>query len=555
MATKQNKLPCIKCESSDGLSVYEDGAGYCFSCTTYFKASEIESGGVQSASKTTPAERSFEPIKASSNTPDVPSRGLTAASLKYYDVSVKCNEQNGEVDGLIFPVYHQGKLSGEKEKNLSTKQFFARGSCKDPDFFGAHKVGQGGKLLVITEGEEDCLSAYQMLARQGKAYNVVSLPSGANVSAVRKRLEWLESFDTILLNLDNDKIGQACAQEIGDILSPGKVKIMSLPVKDANEFLLAGENSKAYLKALYNAKPYRPDGVISLSDTWDLMWSSETQNSILYPWDGLNDKLYGIREREIVTLTAGSGVGKSAIIRELEHHLLHKTDNNIGILSLEESVARTSWGIVSVEANLPLSIREERKGVSPDDIKKWFKATLGTGRVFTLDHFGSTSEANLLSRIRYMIKGLQCKWIFLDHLSIVVSAMDDISDERRAIDSIMTKLRQLVEETGAGLFLVSHLRRVDGNRGHEQGIEVSLSHLRGSQAIAQLSDSVVALERNQQAEDIKEANLTTIRVLKNRYAGLTGIATHLAYERDTGRLSEIFNIGEYLAPKITNEGF
>ena len=537
------------------MSVYEDGSGYCFSCTTYFKPKDVEAGVYIEATQKPSKPRSFTPTQGSGKASNVPSRGLEAATLEYYGVQTLHSEVNREVTGLIFPVYHQGEHTGEKEKILSTKRVTARGQCQDPDFFGAHKVGEGGKLLIITEGEEDCMAAHQMLRRQGKQYSVVSLPNGANTSAVRKRLEWLESFETIALNLDNDKVGQACAQEIGDILSPGKVKIMSLPVKDANEFLLAGENSKAYLKALWNAKPYRPDGVISLSETWELMWNTETQESIPYPWDGLNDKLYGIREREIVTFTAGSGVGKSAVMRELEHWLLRNTSDNIGILPLEESVARTSWGIVSVEANLPLSIREERKGVSQEDIRGWFDATLGTGRVYTLDHFGSTSEANLLSRIRYMIKGLQCKWVVLDHLSIVVSAMDDIGDERKAIDSIMTKLRQLVEETGAGVFLVSHLRRVDGNRGHEQGIEVSLSHLRGSQAIAQLSDSVVALERNQQAEDIKEANLTTVRVLKNRYAGLTGVATHLAYHRDTGRLSEVFNIGEYLAPPIAENGF
>jgi len=113
-------------------------------------------------------------------------------------------------------------------------------------------------------------------------------------------------------------------------------------------------------------------------------------------------------------------------------------------------------------------------------------------------------------------------------------------DERRAIDNIMTRLRSIVEETGAGLILVSHLRRVDGNRGHENGISVSLSHLRGSQSIAQLSDCVIALERDQQSEDEQEANTTHMRVLKSRYTGDVGMATHLLYNRDTGRLAETF---------------
>ena len=105
----------------------------------------------------------------------------------------------------------------------------------------------------------------------------------------------------------------------------------------------------------------------------------------------------------------------------------------------------------------------------------------------------------------------------------------------------MTKLRQLVEETGIGLLLVSHLRRPTGDLGHENGKEVTLSHLRGSASIAHLSDSVIALERNQQAEDSVTANTTTLRVLKNRYTGETGIATHLFYDKDTGRMKEIDN--------------
>ena len=165
---------------------------------------------------------------------------------------------------------------------------------------------------------------------------------------------------------------------------------------------------------------------------------------------------------------------------------------------------------------------------------------MGTGRFFAFDHFGSINNDEILSRVRFMAQALDCKWIFLDHLSILVSGQED-NDERKSIDILMTKLRSLVEQTGIGLLLVSHLRRPTGDRGHEDGKEVSLSHLRGSASIAHLSDSVIALERDQQAEDEVLANTTTIRILKNRYTGDTGIATHLFYDRETGRMKEISN--------------
>ena len=129
----------------------------------------------------------------------------------------------------------------------------------------------------------------------------------------------------------------------------------------------------------------------------------------------------------------------------------------------------------------------------------------------------------------------------LDHLSILVSGQEDFGDERKSIDILMTKLRSLVEETGCGLLLVSHLRRPSGDVGHENGKEITLSHLRGSASIAHLSDSVIGLERNQQATDEVEANTTIIRILKNRYTGDTGVATYLHYDKDTGRMTQIDN--------------
>ena len=152
------------------------------------------------------------------------------------------------------------------------------------------------------------------------------------------------------------------------------------------------------------------------------------------------------------------------------------------------------------------------------------------------DHFGCGDTDELLSTIRYLATGLDCKVIFLDHVSMVIAAMDT-DDERRSIDQLMTKLRSLVEETGTLLFLVSHVKRPMG-KGHEDGAEISLSHLRGSAAIAQLSDLVVGLERNQQAEDDNDRNRTQIRVLKNRFNGKTGPCSKLLYVPDTGRLME-----------------
>ena len=305
--------------------------------------------------------------------------------------------------------------------------------------------------------------------------------------------------------------------------------------------MLRNNKHKEFVEAWWASKVYTPSGVINVSEQRDKFHNREKKTSIPYPWEGLNEKLYGLRQGELVTLTGGTGLGKSSVTRELEHHLIKNTGDNVGVIALEEDWRRTIDGILSIEANARLYIDQERENFSKEELDKFFDVLYdgdNKNRVWVHSHFGTNDIDDIFSKLRYMIIGCECKWVVVDHLHMLVSAVHE-GDERRAIDTIMTRLRSLVEETGAGIVLVSHLRRVDGNKGHENGIEVSLSHLRGSNSIGQLSDCVIALERNQQSDDIDEARTTKMRVLKSRYTGDVGLASHLLYDKDTGRLAEV----------------
>ena len=416
------------------------------------------------------------------------------------------------------------------------------GPPTDTGLFGQQFAQAGGKFITLTEGECDAMAAYELL---GSKWPVVSIKSGAAgaVKDVKESLEFLETFENIVIAFDADKPGQEAARKVARLLRPGSAKIMTFPegFKDPNDMLRQNQQ-KLFMRSFWEAQIYTPSGVINVTEfIKDEYHNRPKKESVPYPWDGLNKKLYGLRQGELVYLTGGTGLGKTSVPRELEHWLIKSTKDNVGIIALEESKYHTVDGLLSIEANAKLYIDQIREQYSREDIDKYLEILHkgeNENRVFIHSHFGSNDVEEIFSKLRYFIIGLECKWIVFDHISMLVSAITD-GDERRTIDNVMTRLRSLVEETGAGIILVSHLRRVDGNKGHENGIEVSLSHLRGSQSIAQLSDCVIALERNQQAEDSVEANTTRVRVLKSRYTGDTGIATHLIYDRDTGRLSEL----------------
>lgn len=292
--------------------------------------------------------------------------------------------------------------------------------------------------------------------------------------------------------------------------------------------MVAGK-SKELMDSIWQAKTFRPDGIVPGDELWEIITSKDDTVSAPYPYDGMNEKTGGIRKRELVTFTAGTGIGKSAFCREIAHHLL-TMGHTVGYIALEESVKRTAQGILSIDLNEPVHRCDE---IDEKKLKDAFKKTLGSGRCYLYDHFGSIDCDSLLSRIKYMAVGLGLDFVILDHLSIVVSGLEG-GDERRTIDQAMTRLRSLVEQTGIGMVLVSHLRRPDG-KAHEEGGQTSLSQLRGSAGIAQLSDMVVGLERDQQGE---HPNITTVRILKNRWSGDTGEACYVQYDKDTGRLSE-----------------
>jgi len=432
-------------------------------------------------------------------------RRISEATCKTYGYGIAEDRSGRKVQ---VAEYRNGRDIVAQHTRTEDKKFAWRGDSKEIDLFGQHLWSQGGKKLVVTEGEIDCLTVAEI---QDCKWPTVSVPNGAKSAkkAFERAIEFLESFDEVVIMFDQDEPGQKAAEECAAVLSPGKAKIARLPLKDANEVLLAGKANEI-INAIWRAKEYRPDSIVFGEDLLEVLLSEENSESFPYPWQGLQDKTLGIRLRELTTIVAGTGVGKSSVCRELALHLMLQ-GLPVGYIALEESVRESAKGIISLYLNVPHW--EWKDKLTEAEIREAHQAVFGNHQCVMYDHWGSTDSDNLLSKIRYMVKACGCKHIFLDHLSIVVSGMDLEGDERRQIDNTMTALRTLVEELDIHLFLVNHLRR--GQASHEEGAQVALTDIRGSGAIAQMSNIVIGLERDQQDEENQD--ITTLRVLKNRY--------------------------------------
>ncbi len=512
-------VPCENCGSSDAGSMYSNGNVHCHSCkhtvfadndNEYTKENKMPSDLLQGEYKALNARRISE-----------------STCVKYkYQVG---EDQSGSPIQIANYFNTNKELVGQKIRKPN-KLFSFRGESK-VGLYGQHLFAPGGRKVIITEGEIDALSV-------AEAFNckwpVVSLINGAGsaLKNIKANLEWVLSFKEVVLWFDDDEAGHKAVQDVAGLFKPGQLKeVASTGYKDANELLMA-KGTGAVVSASYNAGSVRIDGVVNGKDIWDLLSKEEVFETYTYPFPEMEEKFKGIRKGELVTFTAGSGVGKSTVVKEIAYHLLMEEKLKVGYVALEENVKRSALGFMGMYLNRPLFFEYDKVPIK--DKKEAWQATMGDGNLFFYDHFGSLDSDNLLTKLRLLITQEGVDFIVLDHISIVVSGGEE-HDERKAIDKLMTNLRSLAEETQAGIIIISHLRRPQGDSGFEDGKQITLGHLRGSGAIAQLSDAVIGVERDMQDEELGDQ--LKLRILKSRFVGEVGMADTLAFNKDTGRLN------------------
>ncbi len=521
----KSKEPCPECGSKDNVAVYDDGHKHCFGCGWQFQPKKISKKPTYQ-----PMKKEWSPLTAIPC--DLPKRGINLETCKFFNYGIS---QFSGTDCQVATYRDQSGLVAAQHIRFKDKRFIWKGDLSDIKLWGQELWRQqntGGVFVTITEGEIDAMSVAQAtVSASGNYFPVVSLPSGAQSATkyVAANLSWLSQFVRIVICFDSDTAGMDAAQKVAKILPTGKAAIANLPRKDANEMLLAGE-SELLRDLLFKASPIRPDNIFSAYDLWEDLVKEDTSRVCSYPFPELNRMAQGFRKQSLTTICAGTGIGKTLLCREMAHHFI-SNGLKVGWIGLEESSKRSMQGILSIALNKPLHIDE--KAVDEAELRQAFDYLFSDNRFILLQHFGSLDPDRLIDQITYMATGEECDVIFLDHLSLVVSGLSD-GDERKQIDVCCTKLRQVVEKTGVGLVMVSHIRRTDGKPAEEGG-DVNLQSLRGSSSIAQLSDLVICGIRSQQATE--KSNELELKVLKNRHSGCLGKADKLEYNETTGRLS------------------
>lgn len=471
------------------------------------------------------------------------SRGLTASTCAAWDYRVWQKPDGSYEQMAIYRDRQTGRAVGIKYRD-EHKEFRWEGKSHH-QLWGAHKWSGGGKRIVIVGGEIDALTVSQCYAHK---WPVVSVPDGeaAAAKAIKANLEWLLSFEEVVLGMDNDEVGRKANLECAQLFPPGKVRIAKWSGKDPNEMLQDGRGDQVTL-CVHNAEPYRPDGIVDARTLTPKLLTPPTWG-IPWPWEFMTKWTYGRRYGELYMFGSGTGMGKTDILAEIAASTLTGTTKDGHATYAPEAFAVFGYEAMAEVTKMAIAgkIAGHRFHIPQDpEFPEWTEKDLrsamdrmdgpiwdGGGKLFINDSRGAPDWDAFKERCRYLRHAEGIRHFIGDPMSAWVAGEDD---ERKMLDAITLEAANLAVELEACIYIASHLTRPKDGPSHEEGGQVRLGQFRGSNGIGMFSNFVFGLERNQQAENEADRAVATVRVVKDRFTGnAIGKTAQIVYDQLTG---------------------
>jgi twinkle protein len=562
-----SKLPCPDtkgkgCGSSDAFTVYSDGHGHCFSCDDHYSPREVAEAGYDTGEQSLPSDRSLETKKRTRVPNDVkalieagtyralPGWKIRQDTCEAWDYRTLIDTHGNKLHLAVYRDEH-GQVQDVKVRNTGPegtgKDFYwASGKAPKGLVYGAHRLGNGGKMLVIAMGEKDTLTVSQLW---GNKFPVISPQAESQIKDLAKYLPQISRYEKVMIVQDMDEPGLRAGQKVARMLPPGKAHLVKLPSKDANETLLK-HGEQVLISAIHNATPFRPDGIVD-ADELDGELLIPTKWGLSLPWPFLTNWTKGMRPGEVWVNGAGTGVGKSDWAGEIVQHLIKPVEDGgecvpVAVFNYEAGPVRTLKMLVGklVDKRFNQPPPEGPDGLPNfDGFLYWQPEDMERARVYRRercaklyinDHKGAVDWPSVKDRLRFLRHEAGIQAGVVDPVAALVAQEDN---DVKALDRIFAEAKGLAEELQITLLFNSHLTRPKDGKSHEEGGRVELRHFRGSGAIVMWASYVFGEERDTQSDDANGD--TTLRCLKDREFGdATGYTRNLVYNTLTGRLEE-----------------
>lgn len=513
--------PYVSCGSSDAFSYNTEGFGKCHSCDSGYPSRQEMHTWAKDKYPTNKESNymnvtEFTPkrIEDRSEGEHTPLRGIMLGTMKDYNVLTYDDRQE-----YIYP------SGGIKVRKLSDKAFYAKDGFKGDELFGMNLFPAGcSKMVTITEGELDALSAAQMLKSQ-YTNPVVSLPSATPSKKLWENCkDWLGSFEKIVLSVDNDEAGNALADRMARLF-PNKIyRMQHGEYKDANDFLQAGKGAD-FKNLWWKPVKHTPENILNTADEF-LKLYEDTPEHVYYPTGivALDDKILGLMQGHFTVFKAPTGIGKTELMRYMEYSML-KQGIPIAAWHLEETKLRSLLGLVSYEVGDNLTRRDLIDEKEADSLVREAIGNLTKDENFYQFYLGDGQGTDeLIDQIRFFSQACDCKFVFFEPIQDVVVGTSEESKEAMLAD-LSIRLSKLAAELNVGIVTIAHT--------NENGDP------KYCKMIGQRASVIIDLHRDKEADTIEERNTTYLKVEKNRPCSEEGQAGKLAFNLDTFMLREI----------------
>lgn len=557
---------CPNCGSKDNLAIYDDESYYCFTGCGYVKRSRefedknrdfkkesiLEEDNRESLKKVKEAitEDKKKSIQKETSKNGKCFRGLKNEITTEFGVRYSYNEETGEVAEQYYPCTKNKILVGYKVRTVP-KSFYSIGNTgADCELFGQFKFKKGGKYVLIVEGELCQLSAYQMLLDYNKQRGsdfevaVVSATTGANsYKQIASQYDFLNSFEQIILALDNDEAGEKASEKVLKVLPKGKVKIMTFRYKDSNEYLMK-DKAKEFIKDFYSAKEYVPVGIVGSGDIFESMREEFMRPKLTLPsfMHRLQEAMAGgVPLGTAVNIASASGTGKSTICDEIVYHTIFNTQYKVGIVTLESTCSEYGNKLLSRHIGIKLYLKdnlEALKLLDSDEIKpkkdELFRTENGEHRFFIIDDRDGSVE-NIKDKIENLIISCGCKVIILDPVQDIVGRLSNEEQE-----SFYSWQKGLMKSHLCTFYNIMHTRKKDSKqKAGSIGGDLHEEDIQGSSSAYKSAACNLIFTRDKEAEDTFERNTTYIKATKIRWTGKTGVVGSYYYDNETHTMHDV----------------
>ena len=453
-------------------------------------------------------------------------RGILPDTFKYYGTQGEYSS-SGDLTATIDAVYEAdtNKHLVDKMRKLP-KTIFTTSKLPDKakvQFFG-QQVAKSSKKLLITEGEYDALSAYQMFqaSKYCKGVQVISLPFGANVKAFVDNPKFLKMYKEIYVAVDQDDAGERVSREIASIIPHAKFLFFS--EKDANK-MLTENKADEFINALFSADVYKPESIVRVSSiiadilekpTWGRPW----------PWPTLTAATYGRRDGEGIFIGAGVKSGKSEAINEVIAFDV-KNKDPIGVIKFEELPKMTAKRIAG-KIDKTFYHRPDVP-YNDADLEKTVRSF--ENELILHQAFGTASWDSIKPFITYCVFS-GCKTIIIDPITKITNSMS-ASDTETELRRFSDELACMAQDLGFFYIVTCHLKAPMNGPSHERGGKVNTFQFRGSRAMSENCYYFLGIERNKDPGLTEEQRNTSKFVLLEDRAFGNVVSFPVVYNRTT----------------------